>query len=158
MDRTHKVVISGRMEIPKTGGVSFSGNLRMMTGEPFTIHDTTFDLDQNTIGLDPLPAGTYNPFPEAGDHVMRDVENEGGRNGARGPGFMQLDMRVSYRMRLGGRRTFDIFGEVFNATDHANFLNPSADLRITADFLRLRQLVAVTGLPRQAQLGLRFGF
>jgi hypothetical protein len=158
VDRRHTVVISGRMEIPKTGGVTISGNLRMMTGEPFTIHDTTFDLDQNTIGLDPLPAGTYNPFADAGNEVMRDVESDGGRNGARGPGFMQLDMRVSYRFRLGGRRTFDIFGEVFNATDHANFLNPSADQRITADFLRLRQLVAITGLPRQGQLGLRFGF
>jgi hypothetical protein len=105
-----------------------------------------------------LPAGTYNPFADAGNEVMRDVESDGGRNGARGPGFMQLDMRVSYRFRLGGRRTFDIFGEVFNATDHANFLNPSADQRITADFLRLRQLVAITGLPRQGQLGLRFGF
>jgi hypothetical protein len=158
VDRRHTVVISGRMEVPKTGGVTISGNLRMMTGEPFTIHDTTFDLDQNTIGLDPLPAGTYNPFADAGNEVMRDVESDGGRNGARGPGFMQLDMRVSYRFRLGGRRTFDIFGEVFNATDHANFLNPSADQRITADFLRLRQLVAITGLPRQGQLGLRFGF
>ena len=48
---------------------------------------------------------------------MRDVENTGGRNGAVGPGFMQLDMRVGYRARLGGRRTLDIFGEMFNVTD-----------------------------------------
>jgi Carboxypeptidase regulatory-like domain/TonB dependent receptor len=157
VDRRHKVTISGRMEIPKTGGVSVSGNLRMMTGEPFNIHDTTFDLDQNGIGLDPLPAGTYNPIATTGV-FLTDVKSEGGRNGARGKGFMQLDMRVSHRLRLGGRRTFDIFGEVFNATDHANFTNPSADLRIAADFLRLRELVAITGLPRQAQLGLRFGF
>jgi Carboxypeptidase regulatory-like domain/TonB dependent receptor-like, beta-barrel len=158
VDRRHTATISGRMVIPRTGGVSLSGNLRMMSGEPFTIHDTTFDLDQNNIGLDPLPAGTYNPSPAAGPHVMTDVKSEGGRNGARGPGFMQLDLRVSYRVRLGGRRTFDIFGELFNVTDHANFVNPSGDLRNTTDFLRLQGLVAVTGLPRQGQLGLRFGF
>ena len=41
-----------------------------------------------------------------------------------GPGFVQLDMRVGYRAGLGGRRTLDIFGEVFNVTDRANFTNP----------------------------------
>ena len=158
VDRRHTATISGRMEIPRTGGVSLSGNLRMMSGEPFTIHDTTFDLDRNNIGLDPLPAGTYNPAPAAGAHVMTDVQSEGGRNGARGPGFIQLDLRVSYRLRLGGRRTFDFFGEVFNVTDRANFVNPSGDRRNATDFLRLQGLVAVSGLPRQGQLGLRFGF
>jgi hypothetical protein len=158
VDRRHIGTISGRMEIPKIRGMSVSGNLRLMSGEPFTIHDTTFDLDQNTIGLDPLPAGTYNPTAAAGPHVMTDVENDGGRNGARGHGFMQLDLRASYRIRLGGRRTFDVFGEVFNVTDHANFTNPSGDLRNAANFLRLTGLVAVSGLPRQGQLGLRFGF
>lgn len=158
VDRRNTATISGRMEIPKTRGMSLSGNLRMMSGEPFTIHDTTFDLDRNGIGLDPLPAGTYNATAAAGPHVMKNVKNKGGRNGARGPGFMQLDLRVSYRIRLGGRRTFDAFGEVFNATDHANFVNPSGDLRNPANFLRLTGLVAVSGLPRQGQLGLRFGF
>jgi hypothetical protein len=159
VDRRHIGTISGRMVIPKTAGsVSLAGNLRLMTGEPFTIHDTTFDLDQNNIGLDPLPAGTYNPFPAAGEDVMRDVKSKGGRNGARGPGFMQLDLRGTYRLRLGGRRTFDVYAEVFNVTDHANFVNPSGDRRNQANFLRLASLVAVTGLPRQGQLGLRFGF
>lgn len=158
VDRRHIGTISGRFEIPKTHGLSVSGNLRLMGGEPFTIHDTTFDLDRNGIGLDPLDAGTYNPTAAAGSHVMTDVKNDGGRNGARGPGFMQLDLRGSYRIRLGGRRTFDVFGEVFNVTDHANFTNPSGDLRNSANFLRLTGLVAVSGLPRQGQLGLRFGF
>ena len=165
-DRRHNIGISGRMEIPKTGGVSLSGSLRMLSGVPFTIHDTTFDLDQNGIGVDPSAAGTYNPFPEAGTSVLNDVTNEGGRNGAWAPGFMQLDLRVGYRVRLGGRRTLDVFGEVFNATDHANFtIGPTTngvsnmgDQRNRANFLRLNGLVATTGLPRQGQIGLRFGF
>lgn len=159
VDRRHSATISGRMTVPKISGLSLAGNLRMMSGEPFTIHDTTFDLDQNNIQLDPLPAGTYNAnAAAAGAYVLTDVKNEGGRNGARGRGFMQLDLRVSYRVRLGGRRTFDVYSEVFNVTDHANFVNPSGDLRNSGDFLRLRGLVAVSGLPRQGQLGLRFGF
>ena len=56
------------------------------------------------------------------------------------------------------RRTFDFFGEIFNVTNRANFVNPCGDLRNSTDFLRLAGLVAVTGLPRQGQLGLRFGF
>jgi hypothetical protein len=158
VDRSHVGTISGRWEVPGVSGLSASMNLRLMSGEPFTIHDTNFDLDQNAIALDPVPAGTYQPFPEGGSDVMRDVENEGGRNGARGPGFQQIDIRVGYRARLGGRRTLDVFGEVFNLTDHANFQNPSGDMRIRSDFLRLARLIADTGLPRQAQLGIRFGF
>jgi hypothetical protein len=157
-DRRHNFTLSGRMEIPKTRGVTLSGTLRSMTGTPFTIQDDTLDLDRNRINFQPLPAGTYNPFPAAEPHVMRDVESEGGRNGARGPNFMQFDMRVGYRARLGGRRTLDIFYETFNVTDRANFTNPNGNRRQTAEFLRLSGLQGGTGFPRQSQIGLRLGF
>jgi hypothetical protein len=143
------------MEVPKSRGVTVSGVLRMSSGQPFTIHDTNFDLNQNGVLFDPLPAGTY-----SGTSVnsLQNVKSNGGRNGARGPGFVQLDLRAGYRTRLGSRRTAEAFVEVFNATNRANFTNPSGDRRNTADFLRLSNLVANSGLPRQAQLGLRFGF
>jgi hypothetical protein len=157
-DRRHNVVLSGRLEIPKLTGVTVSGMLRALSGEPFTIQDTSFDNDRNTIFLEPLDAGTYDPFPEAGDHVMRNVENEGGVNGARGPAFMQIDMRVGYRARLGGRRTLDVFGEIFNVTNRANFEPPSGDRRVRANFLRFDDLVGGTGFPRQMQIGVRLGF
>src|SRR5262249_18625123 len=124
----------------------------------FTIQNQNIDADQNTIFFDPLPAGTYNALPEAGHYVLHDVKFNGKRNGARGPGFMQLDMRMGYRIKLGSKRTADIFGEIFNLTNHTNFTNPSGDLRTPADFLRLTTLVATSGLPRQGQLGLRLGF
>jgi hypothetical protein len=158
VDRRHNLGISGRMEIPKVRAMTVSGNLRMLSGTPFTIHDTNIDADQNGILFDPLPAGTYNPSPTAGADVLRDVGNKGGRNGARGPGFMQLDMRVAYKLKLGSRRAIDVYGDVFNVTNHANFTNPSGDRRNAGNFLRLAGLVATSGLPRQAQLGIRFGF
>jgi hypothetical protein len=78
---------------------------------------------------------------------------------------MQLDLRGGYRAKLGGHRTLDVFVDLFNATNHTNFANfattggvPATDRRNTADFLRLTTLVATSGLPRQAQLGLRLGF
>jgi len=155
VDRRHTAVISGRTEIPKTRGVTLSGALRMLSGTPFTIQDTNVDPDRNGVLFDPLPAGTYSGTSA---DSLQNVENKGGRNGARGPGFMELDMRLGYRAKLGSRRSLDVFGEVFNVTNHANFTNPSGDRRNTADFLRLSTLVATTGFPRQAQLGLRLGF
>jgi hypothetical protein len=155
VDRRHTAVFSGRMEIPKSHGFTVSGVLRLLSGTPFTIQDQNIDADRNNVLFDPLPAGTY-----SGTSVdaLQNVENKGGRNGARGPGFAQFDLRVGYRARVGGRRTIDVFGDIFNATDRANFTNPSGDRRNTADFLRLNGLVATSGLPRQAQLGVRLGF
>jgi hypothetical protein len=154
IDRRHTLTMSGRMDIPFTHGVNLSGTVRLMSGTPFTIHNTNIDADQNSIFFDPLPAGTYSTTAEIG---MRDVEFDGKRNGAQGPGYMQLDLRVGYRFRLGGKRTADVFGDFFNATNHVNFLNPSGDLRNPADFLRYTALAA-PGTGRQFQLGLRFGF
>ena len=155
VDRRHTAVISGRMEIPKSRGFTLSGVLRLLSGTPFTIQDQNIDADRNNVLFDPLPAGTYSGTSV---NALQNVENKGGRNGARGPGFAQLDIRVGYRARIGGRRTIDVFGDIFNATDRANFTNPSGDRRNTADFLRLNGLVATSGLPRQAQLGVRLGF
>jgi hypothetical protein len=157
-DRKHNFTVSGRMEIPRTGGVTLSGMLRMLSGTPFTVQDDTLDNNRNGILTEPLPAGTYNAFPAAGEHVYRDVETNGGRNGAYGPGFVQLDLRVGYRARLGGRRTLDIFADIFNATDRVNFQNPGGNRRVQADFLRFANLTGGSGFPRQVQLGARFGF
>jgi hypothetical protein len=167
-DRRHNFTMSGRYEVPKTRGLSLSGTLRMLSGTPFTIQDDSVDSDLNRINFSPLPAGTYNAFPEAGPYVMKDVENEGGRNGARGPGFVQLDLRAGYRIALGARRTLDTFVDIFNVTNRANFESPATgttgaganggNIRIPGEFLRLKALVGGTGFPRQAQVGLRFGF
>jgi hypothetical protein len=158
-DRRHNFVMSGRVEVPKTRGLGISGTLRMLSGTPFTIQDDTVDTDMNRINFQPLPAGTYEPFPGQAGTFMTSVESEGGRNGARGPGFVQLDLRAGYKMRLRGQRTLDAFVDVFNVTNRANFANPaSGNRRIQADYLRLNALVGGTGFPRQMQLGLRLGF
>jgi hypothetical protein len=158
-DRTHNFVASGRFEVPKTRGLGISGTLRMLSGTPFTIQDDTVDTDMNRINFAPLPAGTYNPAPGLRGVFMTDVKSEGGRNGARGPGFVQLDMRLGYKIRLGGQRVLDAFADVFNVTNRVNFNNPaSGNRRVQADFLRLNSLAGGTGFPRQVQVGLRFGF
>jgi hypothetical protein len=150
-DRRHNFVLRWRTTVPRTGGLQVTGVLRALSGLPFTIHDTNVDGDRNGVLFDPLPPGTYTGLgPDA-----LTVESEGGRNGAYGPGFLQLDMRVGYRLRVVAR-TLDLFAEVFNVTNRANFLNPSGDRRL-ATFLLPNELRG-GGFPRQLQVAARLGF
>lgn len=151
-DRRHNLVLSGTLLVPKTGGLTVSGVLRALSGTPFTMLDTNTDPDRNGILFDPLPAGDYNG---TGDDAFA-VTSSDGRNGAFGPGLLQFDMRFGYRLRVGGRRTLDLFGEIFNVANRANFANPSGDRRST-NFLRLTALRA-GAVPRTGQIGVRFAF
>jgi hypothetical protein len=130
--------------------LTVSALFRYMSGRPFTIHDSNVDADRNNNAFDPLPAGEYSGD---GENTIT-VQNDGGRNGAYGPDYLQLDARFGYRIRMSAR-TLDIFAEVFNVTNRSNFTNPSGDRRV--NFLVLNGLVA-GGFPRQAQLGVRLGF
>jgi hypothetical protein len=151
-DRRHNVVVSGRLEIPKTGGLTLSGTTRWMSGRPLTIHDTSVDPDRNGQLVDPLPAGTYSG---TGQNAIT-VDNNGGRAGARGPNFKQTDIRLGYRFRPRTAMTLDAFVEIFNLFNNANFTNPTGDRRQT-DFLVVRSLQG-GGPPRMTQLGVRLGF
>ena len=85
------------------------------------------------------------------------MQNEGGYGGARGPDFMQLDLRFGYRLRPRTSQTLDLFFDIFNITNHANFNNPNGDMRSGA-FLNLTTLRGGSGFPRQANFGIRYGF
>jgi len=151
IDRRHNLVLSGSAIVPKTGGLTVSAVVRYLSGLPFTIQDTNSDPDQNGELFDPLPAGSYSG---TGDNAIT-VDNDGGRNGAYGPSFFQVDLRLGYQIRLGERR-LELFGEVFNLTDRANFANPTGDLRST-NFLVVTAL-RPGGVPRTGQFGARFVF
>ncbi|HSC27410.1 MAG TPA: TonB-dependent receptor [Vicinamibacterales bacterium] len=155
-DRRHNFVLSGTALVPRTGGLTVSWIARALTGLPFTITDSSTDPDRNGSFSEPLPAGTYSG--EGEDTISVDFESE--RNGARGPNFFQLDLRLGYRLRLPGlqanQSTLDVFGEIFNVTDRANFSNPTGDRR-SSNFLRLTSL-RDGALPRTFQIGLRFAF
>jgi hypothetical protein len=152
-DRTHNFVMSFRSMVPRTGGLTVSGVFRVLSGQPLTIHDSNIDADRNGNLFDPLPAGSYSG---TGTDAIT-VDNKGGRNGARGPGFSQFDMRIGYRLRVLNNRTLDIFGEIFNVMNTVNFDNPSGDRRSGAQFL-VPTTLRGGGFPRQFQLGARFGF
>jgi Carboxypeptidase regulatory-like domain/TonB dependent receptor len=152
VDRRHLVTLSGRLEVPRTGGVTVSAVHRFMSGRPINMFNSAIDADRNGRLFDPLPAGTYSG---TGQNAIT-VENKGGRNGARGPTYSELDLRVGYRVRLGAARTLDVFAETFNVTNEPNFNNPTGDMR-SASFLSVGSLFG-GGIPRQLQLGARLGF
>ena len=157
VDRRHILSINGRTEIPKTHGVILSSTMRYMSGAPFTIFNSNIDVDQNGELTDPSPAGTYSGTA-SGQNLMLNVENKGGRNGAIGPDYFQLDVRAGWRGRVRGEQAIELFLDIFNLTDRANFNNPAGDERVTSTFLVLNGLRGGGGFPRQAKLGLRYTF
>ncbi len=157
VDRRHVLSLNGRTEIPKTHGVTLSATMRYMSGAPFSIINTAIDADQNGEANDPSPAGTYSGTA-ANSILMTGVQNKGGRNGAVGPDYFQLDLRAGWRGHVTKDQAVEIFLDVFNITNRANWDNPAGDERLTATFLVLNQLRGGGGFPRQAKLAVRYTF
>jgi Carboxypeptidase regulatory-like domain/TonB-dependent Receptor Plug Domain len=154
-DRRHILSINGRTEIPKTKGVTLSSTIRYMSGAPFTIFDSNIDANRNGELNDPLPAGTYSGTEL---NAMQNVESKGGRNGAIGPDYFQIDVRAGWRGRMRGSQALELFLDIFNITNEVNWNNPSGDRRTASTFLRLVNLRGGSGFPRQAQMGVRYTF
>jgi hypothetical protein len=149
--RRHNLTLSGGVDIPRVPGLRLSAVSRSFTGTRFTIQDTTNDANRNGLLFEPLSAGTYSGV---GADAMT-FDSDGGRNGATGPGLFQLDLRLSYDLRVSGR-AFGAYVEVVNVTDHVNFDVPAGDRRLT-NFLIPTAIFG--GTPtRTAQGGFRFTF
>jgi hypothetical protein len=150
-DKRHNFVFSGSWSVPRTHGLTLGMVTRYLSGDHFTIQDTNFDVDQNGILLNPLPAGKYSG---TGNNSIT-VHNDGGRNGATGPDFFQMDARVGYRLPVSSSN-IELFADMFNVTNRANFANPSGDKRST-NFLVLTAL-RTGAIPRTIQIGGRLIF
>ncbi len=152
VDRPHIMSMSGSWDVPKTGGLKVSGMFQARSGTPFSLINTTFDADQNgSTANEYLAPGTYSG---TGVNAIS-LDYEGGRNGARSPNYVTLDVRGGYRFSLPGGRTLDAHLDVFNLTDHVNYATPSGDQRIASTFLKLTSTIGAT---RTAQFNLRYGF
>ena len=161
-------MLSGRVEVPHTGGLIVSGITRWMSGIPFTLIDSNVDADRNGRLFDELPAGRY---CGVGQNAFC-ADYAGGRNGARGPSFKKTDLRTTYRLRPYAGTTVDLTFELFNIFNNWNFEPPGAgsaggsggsegnwysDRRLT-DFMTLTTFTGGQGFPRAAQFTVRLGF
>lgn len=108
------------------------------------------DADRNGRTGDLIAAGTYEGVAVSpGDRIYR-VEFDGGRGGARGPNYFQVDLRSGWRFRLQGRQWLDVSVDVFNVFNRTQFDTPSGNQGSTA-FLILDDLQA-RNIPRAAQV------
>jgi hypothetical protein len=156
-DRRHNLVLSGSAIVPRTGGLTVSGIARFLSGLPMNLVNGDIDPDRNGSIAEPIAAGTYRGNAAADAY---EVDFDGTLFGGRAPGYMKLDVRVGYRFRLGNGRTLEVFGDIFNATNRANFATPSGNIAVsnTANFLNLTDTLQGNSNPQLLQLGARFAF
>ena len=152
-DIPHNFTVSGTARVPRTGGLNVSWVGRALSGSPFTLVNTNVDPDRNGIQGEPLAAGDYSGNG-TDPYTVKNYKSR--RNGARGPGFFSLDMRVGYGFGLGSRRRLEVSADVFNVTNRTNFLNPTAD-QASASFLVLTGY-STSYTPRKVQVGARYEF
>ena len=159
-DRRHILTLSGNTELP--GGITASAIFRYMSELPFTIYDSTIDINRNGSLWDPLPPGMYhgtgaNPISveqTAGNCTL--VNAVGCQAAARSADYVQLDLRFGYRLRPRVSHTLDIYLDVINLTNRTNW-NPAIGNRNSGSFLNYTSLRG-GGFPRQANFGVRYGF
>lgn len=162
-DRRHNFVFSGYYEIPGARGLIVSGLVRALSGAPFTIIDSRVDADQNGLNNDPLPAGNYSnsrTFPN-GETLTFNFENEGGRNGARNPGFLTADLRLGYKYNFTERINAAFSLDIFNIANRTNFEGPSGDFQggnINNPNFLVPNIISPNSTPRTLQLGFRVSF
>lgn len=128
-----------------------------MSGTPFTILNSTIDANQNGINFDPLPAVTFTKSRTFanGETLNFEVENKGGFNGARLPGFFSVDLRLAYKFNFTERVNAGFTFEVFNLANRTNY----DDLTVSGDSSQSTFLIpSVAKPPRTLQLGFRVAF
>jgi hypothetical protein len=153
VDRPHILTVSGSYDVPRTGGLKVSAVYSARSGVPFSLTNTTNDLDRNGSTVNEwLAAGTYTGV---GDGAYT-VDYKGGRNGARGPNYQRIDFRAGYRFRMANGRTLDAFLDVFNLSNEPNFAVPTGDQR-QPTFLRITSTIDESP-TRTAQINVRYGF
>jgi hypothetical protein len=154
IDRPHIFSMNGSYEVPRTRGLLVSGVFQARSGTPFSIVNQAVDTDRNNFtGNEYLPAGTYSGV---GDDAIT-VESKGGRRGARGPSWMNVDFRAGYRFRLQDQKSLEASIDIINVTNRANFANPSGNQQFPASFLILTDIVN-GGPTRTLQFNLRYAF
>jgi hypothetical protein len=152
-DLRHNLVVSGAAIVPKTGGLTVSWVARALSGTPFSLTNGNIDPDMNGSQSEPLAAGSYSGTgPDA--YTVDNYKSE--RNGAYGPGFFKLDLRIGYTIPFSGRK-LEVFGEIFNVTNRVNFANPSGNQAAPSTFVVLTGYSTST-TPRPGQFGARFVF
>jgi carboxypeptidase family protein/TonB-dependent receptor-like protein len=153
-DIRHNFTVSGTALVPHTYGLNVSWVARALSGAPFSLTNGAIDQDQNGIQAEPLAAGTYTGVG-TDPYTVKNYTSQ--RDGARGPGFFDLDMRLGYRIPLSKQRRLEIAADLFNLTNHTNFAIPGSNQNAPTTFLVLTGY-STSYSPRKVQIGARIQF
>ena len=155
------------------GGWRVSGISRWATGRyltPTFTNTSSFNVDNRpdvVYGVNPnLPRGQRTPqhwFNPAAFAVPPAVDpvtglprfGDAGRNIVIGPGLFNTDMSLSKTFPVGEKRQFIVRMDMFNVTNHPNWVNP--DMNIT-DVNTVATINAINGNVRLAQFAGEFRF
>jgi hypothetical protein len=152
-DVRHNFTFSGTALVPRTYGLNVSWVARALSGSPFSLTNGAVDPDLNGIQAEPLTAAEYTGNGNNA-YTVKGYRSE--RNGARGPGFFNLDMRIGYRLPLSSTRRIEIAADLFNLTNRTNFAIPTAN-QTSPQFLLLTAY-STSYAPRKLQVGARVQF
>jgi hypothetical protein len=152
-DVRHNFTFSGTALVPHTYGLNVSWVARALSGSPFSLINGAVDPDLNGIQAEPLAAAEYTGNGKNA-YTVKGYRSE--RNGARGPGFVNLDMRIGYRLPLSSTRRIEIAADLFNLTNRTNFLTPTGN-QTSPQFLLLTGY-STSYAPRKLQVGARVQF
>ena len=153
VDRRHNLVISGQALVPKTSGLTVAWVARALSGS--TVHLARFD-DRSRSQRDVRRAVACRQLRQRRPESVERRFRRRAQRSDRARASFRLDLRLGYRLRPGTGRSLDLFVDVFNVTNRANFENPTGDRRST-DFLNLTTLRA-GAVPTTAQIGVRMQF
>ena len=164
------------------GGWSLTGIAAARSGNPVNVtitrtaaslpdglslqNGSTFQRPNYVSGVSVVPANqSINSWinPLAFTLPASGTWGNAGRNLVRGPRFMQLDLSLTKSFRITERFVMDFRAEAFNATNRAQFGDPSGSLDNLATFGRITTTVnngsaTGSGTPREFQFSLRLRF
>jgi hypothetical protein len=174
-DRTHIFVATWNYSLPFfrsnhgvlgfiLGGWQVSGITRYQTGAPLTVNGPTSIGGRRAdyLGTEPYLDERINPTSGAVQWLDKTAfasAPEGRRGNStrgqfRGPAYYIWDISVRKEFRIKGDVRLQIQADFFNAWNQVNWGNPNTDLS-SANF---GLITAVTGQPRNIQLGARLMF
>ncbi|HYJ48049.1 MAG TPA: hypothetical protein VEV81_15670, partial [Pyrinomonadaceae bacterium] len=156
------------------GGFQVSGVMSVMSGLPFyVIQGNGFQLNAGGSGQVPDQIksevailggiGRGNPYFDTTAYKAVNIPagqpqrfGSAGRNNLRGPGFFETDLSIFRTFSISESVKFQLRAEALNATNHANFALPQADIN-NADFGFITSTYG-PNQSRQWRFGARFSF
>ena len=97
-DIRHNFTVSGTALVPHTHGLNLSWVARALSGLPFSLTNGAVDPGSERHPGRAAAGRRATPAPATTPYTVKNYKTE--RNGARGPGFFDLDMRFGYRIPL----------------------------------------------------------